>query len=318
MIKTDARVQNIINLYPCEFCKKLCYGKECKNCYFRIMKEGKNGICMDCNNRFDDIRGDGTRRKRCLKCRTKFIKAHTKECVSCEEEFFFTENNKGIIIDKCKECYEIYKQENPLPVKKSCVDCKKNFKFNDGKIVAERCKKCYEQFKMMNPFQRENVDEKVNPNTKSCVDCNNKFYFKSDDKTKMAERCKKCYEQFKIRNPFQRENVDEKVNPNMKSCVDCNNKFYFKSDDKTKMAERCKKCYEQFKYENPLIRQNNKEETRILEKCVADFCNNKTYNIFCKKCNETAHEYLVSTCKVCNQRGSGYFIVCYDCKKTKM
>lgn len=202
---------------------------------------------------------------------------------------------KKLCYDK-KQCRNCYLQMMAQGKNAECSDCHKKFNGvrRDG-TKKLRCDTCHQNF--------------IKTNIKYCIDCDESFFSPSSQSTKI-ERCKKCYDQYKLDNPFTQ-------------CISCKKRFQgFRHSDASKIVDKCYDCYQQFKKDNPLPTKQKKildksMVERQLQKCTADHCNNETYYTFCKKCTETAHEYLLSTCEICNQKGSGYFKICFECKQNK-
>lgn len=132
MFETD---KTSSEFHPCQYCSKLCRGKQCRDCHFEML-EDKQGKCFDCNRQFIAVRKDGSIRKRCNECQMYYNAKHIAICPSCSEPYHaYLED--GRVFDKCYKCYQ-----NSIS---KCQNCDK-FAFNGYSL----CKQCYQQGKVIN------------------------------------------------------------------------------------------------------------------------------------------------------------------------
>jgi hypothetical protein len=197
-------INKINQLHPCQYCQKICKGKQCKDCHFKMI-EKKQNICIDCNNTFFALRKDGTKRKRCTDCQEEYNKKYISVCPVCKEDYHAFLDD-GRIFDKCYNCYK-----NTLT--NECQLCK--YKTLDGQLF---CKKCYIEQKNNNirllSFNDDEISIKDNiyftntfkPYKRTCrnKDCDNISTF---------TYCKDCYIKYKERLDIlkiDKKNEDEK------------------------------------------------------------------------------------------------------------
>jgi hypothetical protein len=132
---TDETNNNIIHekkpkeLHPCQYCDALCYGKQCKDCHFKML-ETQKGICLDCHKTFHAIRKNGSKRRRCLECQEAYNKKYIAECPECLNTYHaFMED--GRVFEKCFNCYK--------KTLHKCSNCD-----NFTKFEYALCRNCYQ------------------------------------------------------------------------------------------------------------------------------------------------------------------------------
>lgn len=105
-----------IELHPCQYCSKICRGKQCKECHLKMV-ESKQGECLDCKKSFCALRTDGTKRRRCIDCQNNYNTKYISQCPICYNDYHaFLED--GRVFDKCYKCYR-----NTFTI---CEKCKEN------------------------------------------------------------------------------------------------------------------------------------------------------------------------------------------------
>lgn len=120
------------DLHPCQYCGKICKGKQCKECHLKMIKN-RQGNCVDCNNVFLAVRLDGTKKKRCMECQKDYNNKYISKCYLCGNDYHaFLED--GRIFDKCYDCYKSSILE--------CIICKEKTINN-----YTYCKSCYTENK---------------------------------------------------------------------------------------------------------------------------------------------------------------------------
>lgn len=123
--------------HPCQYCQKPCFGYQCKECHFKMIKD-RQAICMDCNKTFYGMRKNGTFRKRCTDCQDNYNKKYICKCITCNNDFHAYLDD-GRVFDRCLDCY-----------KKSFKKCDRCD--NNTREEYSLCKVCYID-------ERNNLDE---------------------------------------------------------------------------------------------------------------------------------------------------------------
>jgi len=162
--------------HPCQYCQKLCYGKQCKDCHFKMIAN-RNGICYDCKKVFYALRKDGTKRKRCFDCQDIYNKNHIAICPDCNIEYHaYLED--GRMFEKCFTCY-----------KKSFHKCQNCDNMIKDKFII--CGECFKKEKELNQQNSFPLKECKNTNCDNqttylyCKPCNDSFKNNSDIRYKI-------------------------------------------------------------------------------------------------------------------------------------
>jgi len=109
-------------------CGSPCYGSQCKSCHLKMVAE-RQGDCEDCKKKFNQLRKDGSRRKRCEPCQEIYSKKHISNCKDCKKPYHSSLPD-GRTFAKCYDCY----QKTDL---KKCKNC--NFKIQAKFEVCGKC-----------------------------------------------------------------------------------------------------------------------------------------------------------------------------------
>lgn len=123
-------------LHPCQYCDAMCFGKQCKDCHFKML-ETQKGVCLDCHSTFHAIRKNGSKRRRCMECQDAYNKKYIAECPECQMTYHaFMED--GRVFEKCFTCYKktLHKCSNCDSFTKFeyalCRNCYQTRKFSGG------------------------------------------------------------------------------------------------------------------------------------------------------------------------------------------
>ena len=119
------------DLHPCQYCSKICFGLQCKDCHLSMEKR-LSGECSDCKKTFRAKRDDGSSRKRCLPCHRVYMENHFATC-KCGETFMQLLED-GRRFSQCFKCYQ--------SSKKRCSNCE-SFTVRDNTL----CSDCYKKGK---------------------------------------------------------------------------------------------------------------------------------------------------------------------------
>ena len=140
--------------HPCVHCGSPCFGSQCKACHLKMVAE-RQGDCVDCKKKFNQLRKDGTRRKRCEPCQEVYSKKHISKCGDCNKPYHASLPD-GRTFAKCYDCY----QKNDL---KKCKKC--DFKIQ---IKFDVCGKCLVEEKTKAVEKKEKEFPLKDCRTKSC------------------------------------------------------------------------------------------------------------------------------------------------------
>jgi hypothetical protein len=124
-------------LHPCQYCKTMCYGFQCKNCHLKMIAE-KQSNCIDCIKPFNAKRKNGTFKKRCFGCQDNYNKKYISKCITCNNDFHAYLDD-GRVFDRCLLCYK-----NSF---KKCNNCD-----NNTREEYSLCKSCYRNDEMTVPM----------------------------------------------------------------------------------------------------------------------------------------------------------------------
>jgi hypothetical protein len=116
-------------LHPCQYCGTQCFGKQCKECHFKML-ETQKGICLDCHKTFHAVRKDGSKRRRCMECQVAYNNKYISQCPECKCTYHAYMED-GRIFEKCFACYK--------KTLHKCTGCDSFTKFEYA-----LCRNCYQ------------------------------------------------------------------------------------------------------------------------------------------------------------------------------
>ena len=116
-------------LHPCQYCGTQCFGKQCKECHFKML-ETQKGICLDCHTTFHAVRKDGSKRRRCMDCQVAYNNKYISQCPECKCTYHAYMED-GRVFEKCFSCYK--------KTLHKCTGCESFTKFEYA-----LCRNCYQ------------------------------------------------------------------------------------------------------------------------------------------------------------------------------
>ena len=154
-----------MELHPCPKCHFPCFGKQCKDCHFRMVfeKNQYRNCCVDCRNHIDS---DYQHLKRCRNCHYSYMLLQNR--VKCK--FIFCKNIIKARSESCKKnsycdhCFSHLKKNNEC----FCEDCSSVLYFNYEKD-KNKCRTCMKNKKIN---MRTKSLDKNKFNNSRCVGCN--------------------------------------------------------------------------------------------------------------------------------------------------
>jgi hypothetical protein len=173
------KIENVINkplndLHPCQYCLKMCRGKQCKECHLKMV-ESKQGQCLECEKTFYAIRADGSKRRRCLDCQNNYNAKYISQCPICKSDYHaFLEDGRAF--DKCYTCYQNSFTE--------CINCSE--KAPNGHPL---CKNCYLEEKSKVSILSYNSNPGSVSDIKTLRECQNEGCLNQT----VYSYCKSCY-----------------------------------------------------------------------------------------------------------------------------
>ena len=121
-------MQSIRTLHPCQYCRRSCYGLQCRKCHIDMIAS-RSGECRDCKQMFIAIRKDGSKRVRCQSCQELYFNKYIRNCEDCNANFHSVMKD-GRVFKKCLTCFK----KNFV----KCINCN-----NNTHVSYPMCKTCY-------------------------------------------------------------------------------------------------------------------------------------------------------------------------------
>lgn len=157
--------EKIMELHPCPKCQFPCFGKQCKDCHFRMVfeKNQYRNCCVDCRNYIDS---DYQHLRRCRNCYYSYMLKNKVKCnfFLCKNVFDGRTAGDGKKKSYCNDCFSYLKSKNEC----FCEDCSSVLYFNFEKD-KNKCKTCIRKKKIN--MKTKSLDKKKF-NSSKCMGCN--------------------------------------------------------------------------------------------------------------------------------------------------
>ena len=309
-----------------KICKSL-FSEDLKNC---ILINNETGLCEECKENYYLNSGD----KRCSYSNKCFQSVFGK-CIQCNNGYYLNKLNDECVLqnDYFQHCKESING-------KTCSSCENNYYFNENeKCISinfcskesseyNKCEKCISGYYLSENHSSCTIDKNCysgNKDTGICIECKNGYYIdykdgncKSNQEDNDFKYCKEaedicieCVDGYYIGEDNKCSNAyncSESING---ICIECIDNYYIGLDNKCSIIEHCiYSYYYDYCYECEVGYYYNKNDKKcknaegIFKNCK--YGNETTY---CERCKDDY--YLNQTDNLCyNNNNKGPFYKC--------
>ena len=317
------------NSGKCEKCKEGYYlnelDKKCsttKNCLESIF-----GVCQKCKiNHYMDRSADECKEKDEFfkNCKESF---DGKTCFTCEDYFYFDENNFCTQVNHCSQSkneYECEKCASGFFLTEYGESCTPEKNCHYGNKALSLCTTCKENFfiDISDGKCRSNIEDDEFKNcqkaNKFCTDCINGYYIDQEHMCTNTLNCQnsengicmECIEDFFLDLENNCVDVENCIHSKIGECLECKENLYYNRRNRTCLEaegyfENCKTGYDDW----------------ICDECKNDFYLNQS-DYTCYSNNEEGNFYKCARTQtgedICSECIEGYFLGSKDNKCTKI